>query len=258
MMAQAKARTPAPHQRRSIRLHGYDYTRNGAYFVTICAHERRNLFGHMVDDKIQLNALGLIVQEEWAQTAIVRPNIELDAFVVMPNHIHGIIVITDNTVGATRRVAQMDNDNVARAPRRVAQMDNDNVARAPRRVAQMDNDNVARAPRRVAQMDNDNVARASRRLAQMDNDNVARASRRLAPTDRPNGPASGSIGAIIAQYKSIVTKRIRRLPDAPGHPIWQRNYYEHIIRSEESLNQIRQYIVNNPSRWAEDSLYTAY
>jgi len=228
MMAQAKARTPAPHQRRSIRLHGYDYTRNGAYFVTICAHERRNLFGHMVDDKIQLNALGLIVQEEWAQTAIVRPNIELDAFVVMPNHIHGIIVITDNTVGATRRVAQMDNDN------------------------------VARAPRRVAQMDNDNVARASRRLAQMDNDNVARASRRLAPTDRPNGPASGSIGAIIAQYKSIVTKRIRRLPDAPGHPIWQRNYYEHIIRSEESLNQIRQYIVNNPSRWAEDSLYTAY
>ena len=228
MMAQAKARTPAPHQRRSIRLHGYDYTRNGAYFVTICAHERRNLFGHMVDDKIQLNALGLIVQEEWAQTAIVRPNIELDAFVVMPNHIHGIIVITDNTVGATRRVAQMDNDNVARAPRRVAQIDNDNVARAPRRVAQMDNDNVARA------------------------------SRRLAPTDRPNGPASGSIGAIIAQYKSIVTKRIRRLPDAPGHPIWQRNYYEHIIRSEESLNQIRQYIVNNPSRWAEDSLYTAY
>ncbi|MFO7322215.1 MAG: transposase, partial [Chloroflexota bacterium] len=144
MMAQANGPTPAPPRRRSIRLRDYDYTRNGAYFVTICAYERWPLFGDIVDGEMRLNAWGEIVQGEWAQTAIVRPNIELDAFVVMPNHIHGIIVITDNTVGATRRVAQMDNDNVARAPRRVAQIDNDNVARAPRRVAQMDNDNVAR------------------------------------------------------------------------------------------------------------------
>jgi REP element-mobilizing transposase RayT len=63
------------------------------------------------------------------------------------------------------------------------------------------------------------------------------------------------LGAIIGQFKSMVTKRINRLPDAPDHPIWQRNYYEHIIRSEESLNAIRAYIANNPAKWAEDKLF---
>jgi REP element-mobilizing transposase RayT len=171
------------HHRRSIRLKDYDYAQNGAYFVTICAQEKRCIFGQVVDGVMVVNEWGQIVTQEWEQTAAVRSNVELDAFVVMPNHVHGILVITNDvgdTVGATRRVA---------------------------------------------------------------------------PTSTTL--QSGSLGAIIGQFKSAVTRAINRLPDAPDHPIWQRNYYEHIIRSEDTLNTIRAYVANNPAKWAEDSLYVS-
>ncbi|WNC30172.1 transposase [Thermosynechococcus sp. PKX82] len=78
-------------------------------------------------------------------------------------------------------------------------------------------------------------------------------ARRVAPTEYPpRGPAPCSIGAIIGQFKSITTKRINALRDMPGAPVWQRNYYEHIIRNDESLNRIRQYIAENPLRWYLD------
>ena len=101
---------PKIHGRRSIRLQGYDYSQASAYFVTIVAWRREMLFGEIVDGKTVLNDFGEIVRAEWERTAAVRPHVDLGAFVVMPNHIHGILVFTDNlmndvTVGATRRVA---------------------------------------------------------------------------------------------------------------------------------------------------------
>ena len=83
------------HHRRSIRLKGYDYTQAGAYFVTIVTHDRECLFGEVVDGQMRLNPFGEIVREEWFRTAVVRPYVMLapDEFVVMPNHIHGIIWI---------------------------------------------------------------------------------------------------------------------------------------------------------------------
>ena len=167
---------PDKHHRRSIRLKVYDYTQAGAYFVTLCAWQHECLFGEIVDDEMRLNDYGRVLEEEWVRTAEVRPNVDLDAFVVMPNHLHGIIVICGNPVGA---------------------------------------------------------------------------SRRLAPTGTAR-IAAGSLGAIIGQIKSITTKRINALRNAPGQPVWQRNYHEHIIRSETALNNIRQYIAHNPVRWAED------
>ena len=93
--------------RRSPRLQGYDYAQAGAYFVTICTHNRLERFGVIVDGMMQLNALGGIAEEEWFQTASLRPNVELDAFVVMPNHVHGIIVIHDtrDSVGTGRALS---------------------------------------------------------------------------------------------------------------------------------------------------------
>ena len=95
--------SPERHHRRSIRLRGYDYTQTGGYFITIVAHERALLFGEIVNGAMRLNEYGQIVRDEWFRTAVVRPYVMLypDEFVVMPNHIHGIIWI----VGATRRVA---------------------------------------------------------------------------------------------------------------------------------------------------------
>ena len=79
--------------RRSIRLQGYDYTQAGAYFVTICTHNRQCLFGDIADGEMRLNRLGQIVVDEWMKTAQIRAEIELDEWVVMPNHFHGIVVI---------------------------------------------------------------------------------------------------------------------------------------------------------------------
>ncbi len=79
--------------RRSIRLKGYDYAQPGAYFITICARGRECLFGEVVDGEMRLNRFGEIVREEWLKTAVMRPGIEIDEFAVMPNHIHGIVII---------------------------------------------------------------------------------------------------------------------------------------------------------------------
>ncbi len=92
-------RTPIPqtHRRRTIRVQGYDYTQGGAYFITICARNRECLWGQVVNGMIQLNEMGRLVESVWLQTANVRPDIELDAYVVMPNHFHAILFIHDST-----------------------------------------------------------------------------------------------------------------------------------------------------------------
>jgi len=169
------------HHRRSIRLKGYDYTQPGAYFVTICTQDRQHLFGEVVDGEMRLNEAGEIVCAAWFKTAQLRSYVVLheDEFVVMPNHVHGIIWIVDDDGGATRRVAPTQNN-------------------------------------------------------------------------RPAGPVPGSIGAIVGQFKSTVARRVNELRSTPGVPVWQRNYYEHIIRNDRALNIIRRYIAENPLRWHLD------
>ena len=85
---------PDVHHHRSLRLRGFDYAEAGAYFVTICAQGRTCLFGDVVDGKMQLNEPGQIVHEEWLRTESIRSEVKLDAFMVMPNHFHGVVVIT--------------------------------------------------------------------------------------------------------------------------------------------------------------------
>jgi REP element-mobilizing transposase RayT len=182
---------PDLHRRRSIRLENYDYTRAGAYFVTICTFERECLFGEVVEGVMGLNRSGEIVRDEWLMTDELRNYVVLDEFMVMPNHFHAILVI--NNVGATRWVAldgQEKSEN--------------------------------------------------------------RATQRVAPTP---GPVSGSIGAIIGQFKSAAPKRINQLRNNPGGAVWQRNYYERVIRDDRELDTIRQYIADNPARWADDENY---
>jgi REP element-mobilizing transposase RayT len=89
------------HRRRSIRLKDYDYSQAGACFITICTHNKECIFGNVVDGEMVLNKCGKVVQEELDRSAKIRREIELDTFVVMPNHIHGIVVIVESNVGAT-------------------------------------------------------------------------------------------------------------------------------------------------------------
>jgi len=161
-------------RRRSIRLREYDYRQPGAYFITVVAHGRAVLFGEIVGGETRLNEYGRIVEDEWQKSSIIRREIELDAFVVMPNHIHGIVNIIDADVGAT-----------------------------------------GRSPLR-------------------------------------SGPPARSLGAFIAGFKSAVTKRINEIRQTHGAPVWQRNYYEHIIRGDGELLRVREYILNNPLDWEND------
>ncbi len=164
---------PEKHHRGSIRLRGYDYSQQGAYFVTICAQNGECLFGEVVDGKMQLNECGNIVQEFWNRITMRFSNVRVDVHIVMPNHIHGIIVIADKCRGG------------------------------------------------------------------------------VSPPQKKR-----TLGQIVAYFKYQSTKEILNTPQcgcSTGTTIWQRNYYEHIIRNQEDLNQIRQYIMKNPLKWELDS-----
>ena len=163
---------PEYHHRRSIRLQGYDYSQTGIYFVTICTHKRQCLFGEICNGKMLLNQIGKIVAQEWLKSAEIRQEIALDEWIIMPNHLHGIVVI-NNKLGAS-----------------------------------------------------------------------------LAPLrgDKWGKQKPKSLSSFIGGFKSSVTKRINTICEHPNPVIWQRNYYEIIVRDAKQLNQIRQYIINNPQQ----------
>ena len=190
---------PKKHHRRSIRLRGYDYTQPGAYFLTICTHRCGHLFGRVVDGEMVLNVFGEIVREEWFRSAEIRAEIELfpDEFVVMPNHIHGIVWIVETDDGGAHGDEAHDPAG----------------AHGP----------VGATGHHVG-------------------------AHGRAPLHRP----PRSLGSFVAGFKSAVTKRVNAHRGTPGARVWQRNYYEHIIRHERALNAIRRYILYNPWRWHLD------
>ena len=102
---------PQKHHRRSIRLKGYDYSSVGAYYVTIVVQGRECLFGEIIDGEMYLNEYGEIVQKLWNEIPIHFPNVEVGAFGIMPNHVHGIIFITTKRRGEARSVSPRDNPN---------------------------------------------------------------------------------------------------------------------------------------------------
>ncbi len=200
---------PKIHHRRSIRLQGYDYTTAGAYFITIVAYQRECLFGEIQNGEMILSAMGQIADENWRAIPEHFPNAESGTYVVMPNHVHGIIILHDESiVGATHPVGGATQIVVgATHP----------VVGATKIVV------GATQP-------------------------VVGATHWVAPTK--NGPKRGSIGAIIGAYKMAVTRRIQR--ELNGANIWQRNYYEHIIRNDDEHNRMHVYIESNIDNWAND------
>jgi putative transposase len=187
---------PKRHHRRSIRLSGYDYRQAGAYFVTICTYQRELVF----DDPV----LRRVAETLWQRIPRHFPHVELDAWVVMPNHLHGIIVITGDVC---RGEASQE------------------ILSTTEPTTDVVTDSSGRR-----------VAGDASPLPQ-----------------RPVGPPPGSLGAIVGNFKSVTARRINRLRRAPGMPVWQRNYYEQIVRDERALNAARRYIMENPVRWAWDT-----
>lgn len=154
---------PDKHHRRSIRLQGYDYSKAGSYFVTICIWQRECLLGNITNTNFELSRYGQVVQFNWNILEQKFKNVKLDEFIIMPNHIHGIIILTKSE-------------------------------------------------------------------------------------EQP-------LAEVIRSFKTSSARRINQLRNSKGIPVWQRNYYEHIIRNEESMDKIREYIINNPLSWQQDQLH---
>src|ERR671933_2524016 len=182
----------------SARCPNWDYTSNGYYFVTICTQNREDFFGDVVADRMQLSPVGKIVAEEWQKTAQIRSYIELDEWVIMPNHLHGIIMIK----------------NQPPPP----------LVETPRcGISQQ----ATFHPEETFQR---NVSTTTRT-----------AKSRLKPK---------SLGSIIGQIKTACTKRIWEAGFDDFE--WQNRFYDHIIRDDESVHYIREYILNNPLKWELD------
>ena len=201
---------PNIHHRRSIRLQGYDYSSEGLYFITICCHNKVCLFGHVMNGEMVLNEYGQVAFNEWMKTPEIRPNVELGEFIVMPNHIHGIIRITRRGESHSPNIESNSSDFGG------------------------DSRGVLNTP----DFGDDNKMGESV------------SPQRYSP--RLRGP-SQTIGAIVRGYKSAVTKQLNAL--GVGRKVWQRDYYEHIIRNEQSYYNISKYIINNPSKWSDDKFY---
>lgn len=189
---------PDKHHRRSIRLQGYDYSQSGLYFVTICMQNRACLLGEIQMGQIKLNSAGEMIYRWWNALPDKFPSVVIDAFVVMPNHFHGIIVITDNPVGADPCVC----------------------------------------PNPPVCPNDDNSDRAKVKGAH----------------------AGAPLPTMVQWFKTMTTNEyIRGVKNLGWEPfnkrLWQRNYYEHIIRNEESLQHIREYVHTNPLKWEEDQLH---
>ena len=235
--------TGIDHHRRSLRLREYDYSQAGAYFVTICTWDRECRFGDVVDGVMRLNDAGEIVRDEWSRTADIRKEVTSGEFVVMPNHIHGIIFIADVVrPGECMSMEYIFEPVGAHGVRPVAV-----------RPDQVRPDEV------VTGSANESMRRT---LAGYPPSGRNAVSGRTTSGRTPCAPTMNrtpkSLGALIAGYKSAVTKRINIIRDNPGGSVWQRNYYEHVIRDEADYQRIAEYIENNPARWAEDSLHPGH
>jgi REP element-mobilizing transposase RayT len=157
--------------RRSIRLKGYDYSQAGVYFVTVCTRNRKCLFGEVVDGEMRLNNCGGMVADSWEWLMRQYDYVKLDEWMIMPNHMHGIIVISDDGRGGSR----------------------------------------------------------------------------TAPTEKRK-----PVGRLIGAFKTVSNKRINELRGTSGATVWQRNYFERVIRNDNEMHHLREYIVNNPAQWDLD------
>ncbi len=171
----------------SARLQNWDYGWNGLYFITICSAGREHYFGEIIEGKMRLSEIGLLAERFWFEIPLHFPFILLEAFVVMPNHIHGILIID-----------------------------------------------------------------------KIDDSRYVETRQCLVSTYAPPGqqrfrnPGKNNISTAIGSYKSVVSKHAHQIITTFD---WQTKFYDQIIRSDDSLNRIREYIQNNPSNWEQDKFF---
>ncbi len=176
----------------SARLQDWDYSTPWRYYVTICTKNHIQYFGKIINGKMILNSLGKIAEKEWAKTKLIRLNVELDRYVIMPNHIHGIIVINGADIIETHRVCRGKENDIC--------------------------------------FENENVNKGG---------DAFDASLRI---------SNNCLSDIVRGFKSSFTKQAKE--NGFNNFKWQPRFYDRIIRNEKELFNIRNYIEQNPAKWA--------
>jgi putative transposase len=210
------------YDRRSIRLRGYDYATTNPYFVTICAHQGASLFGEVIDPEMHLNLAGQMAEKWWNKLAEKFPRTLTDSVRIMPNHLHAIFVIVGSGL-----------DVVPRFGIGLEELDLDGAE---------ENDGMVRS------LKYERVSEGGHVGPPLPSGNVP---------GKLSGRARPTLGQMIQWFKTMTTNEYIREVKNSAWPsfagkLWQRNYYEHIVRNEVSLNRIREYISDNPVRWHLD------
>lgn len=202
----------------SARLQNWDYGSNGAYFITICTKEMQSFFGEVVDKKMILNSAGALAELFWIEILKQFPYIELGNFQIMPNHMHGILIVNKTVVPTTTVETRF-------------------IA------SEFDNENKFIASELDAVATNE-----TRLIASVPQEKVG-----IGGFAGENNPMfAESISRIIRWYKGRCTFEIRKINPNFG---WHSRFHDHIIRSSESFERIQNYIVENPAKWEEDKFH---
>ncbi|WP_129594201.1 transposase [Seramator thermalis] len=195
------------HNRHSIRLQGYDYAQPGVYFITIVAHDRKCLFGEIVNGDMRMNECGEMARQCWLEIPNHFPQTQLDEYIIMPDHIHGIIIINDFPIVGAKNFSPLPFEPSPRS------------------------------------------CQPSPQPSEPSPNNMGTKIFSPRPNTTPFRSPSQTIGSIVRGFKIGVTKWMHQNTDIQN--VWQRNYYEHIVRNADELHRIRQYIRNNPRNWRE-------
>ncbi len=260
------------HHRKSIRLKGYDYSKAGIYFITICCENRAHRFGKIaVNEGIAkaqmiLNELGQIAYHEWVKLPDRFPNIELGEFQIMPNHMHGIIILNDAPVGArftlARNKVTSQNDSTSHknlTSQNDSTSHNDSTPQndsTSHKNSSSQNDFTSN--NNVVNQNNPNVPNISFANNDLGVNNDLDVYNELGINNElglATARVATKVSDIVGAYKSLVANgclNIYKSKNEKMGKIWQRNYYEHIIRNEKSFNNISNYIINNPEKWNND------
>ena len=271
---------PNIHHRKSIRLKGYDYTQAGLYFITICVKDRLCLFGNIVqmnqsvgadlrvcpeirtNAEMILNDAGKMVEKWYDELENKFPDIRCHEMVIMPNHFHCIIE-NIGTVGADLRVCPDKTENMqshgitptADEQSSLGEHVGADLRVCPNKTENMQSHGITPTADEQSSL-GAHVGADLRVCPNTDNTNPI-----VANTNPIEGEHVGSpLHRVVQWFKTMTTNEyirgVKNLRWQPfGGKLWQRNYYEHIIRNEQSYHTISEYIINNPAKWQDDKFY---
>jgi putative transposase len=216
----------------SARLQSWNYAWDGAYFITICTKGRESYFGEIVNEKMQLSPVGVIADILWYEIKNHAKNVQLDEFVVMPNHIHGIIILNgNNNIDTVPVDGEIGGSNDGEIDGKIdGKIDGEIVG--TRHALSLQFHHQPHQP--------------SQQLNNPPTEPLSPGQQRL------RNQGKNTISSIVGSYKSAVTKHARRL----GYEFaWQTRFYDHIIRNDDAFFRIALYIRNNPRKWNDDKLF---